>query len=212
MRLLVSGSTRTVSQLASRWPERLGHLLTPANRNSVDSLLATGLAWAADNGAYSGLDERRFRRMLGRITGVPRCLFVVVPDVVADARATLALFGSWALECRATGQPLAFVGQDGAEGLDLPWADFDCLFLGGSTEWKLSQAAHDLASAAKALGKHVHMGRVNSLQRLRHAYDIGCDTVDGSSASMYGDKYIGKFCGWIESLNRQRTILEEVTP
>src|SRR5580692_289284 len=115
MRYLVSGSTRSVRALAERWPDSLGHLLTPANHNSPVASSATGLCWAADNGAYSGLDEARFRRMLARIVGLPRCLFVVCPDVVADARATLSSWYEWSDEVAAAGQPVAFVGQDGAE-------------------------------------------------------------------------------------------------
>lgn len=206
MRLLVSGSTRTVRGLASRWPDRLGHLLTPSNRNSMRSILATNLCWAADNGAYSGFDADRFRRFLRKISLQPRCLFVVCPDVVADARGTLALFGQWCLDVRGSGQPVAFVGQDGAEDLDLPWGDFDAWFIGGSTRWKLSCMAADIAEEARRRGKHVHMGRVNSLRRMRVALDMGCHSIDGSSASMYGDKYIHKYCSWMEMLERQPTL------
>jgi hypothetical protein len=190
MRVLVSGSTKMVGGLAPAWPDSLGHLLTPGNGITVASLLKTGLPFACDNGAYSGLDEAAFRKMLGKVAGAPRCLFVVVPDVVADARATLALFGRWAPECRAAGQPLAFVGQDGAEDCDLPWADFDAFFVGGSTRWKLSGAAADLGAEAKARGKWLHMGRVNSMRRLRIAYRLGCDSVDGSSYSRWRHRTI----------------------
>src|SRR5438132_1322729 len=89
VRLLISGSTCSVCDLAGRYPHRLGHLLTPKNRNGMAATLATGLPHACDNGAYRGFEPERFRRLLKRIAGQPRCLFVVCPDVVADARATL---------------------------------------------------------------------------------------------------------------------------
>lgn len=205
MRLLVSGSTRTVRDLASRYPDQLGHLLAPSNRNSMAATLATGLAWAADNGAYSGFDAGRFRRFLRKISLCPRCLFVAVPDVVADARGTIARFTEWFLEVRASDQPVAFVGQDGAEDSDLPWTSFDAWFIGGSTRWKLSQASADLATEAKTRGKWIHMGRVNSLRRMQAALDMGCDSIDGSSASMYGDKYIHRYCSWLKMLETQPT-------
>lgn len=205
MRILVSGTTKTVGRLAHRWPNTLGSLITPKNRNGMASLLGTGLPWAADNGAYSGLDEARFRRMLARIAGQPRCLFVVCPDVVGDARATLVLFGRWACEVRLSGQPLAFVGQDGATAASVPWGEIGAFFVGGSTEWKLGPAARALVAEAKARGLHAHMGRVNSLKRLRYARDIGCDSVDGSSASMFGDRYIPRFCSWLRRLEEQGT-------
>ncbi len=207
MIMLVSGSTRTVRSLSVRWggpTPRLGHLLTPANRNGMASLLATGLLWAADNGAFSGLDEAKFRRMLAKIAGQPRCLFLVVPDVVGNAQATHFQFEQWWDECHDTGQPLAYVGQDGAEHMDIPWGQFQAFFVGGSTAWKLSAAAGDLCAEAKRRGKHVHMGRVNSLRRMDVAAAMGCDSIDGSSASMYGDRYIHRFCAELDRLHKQQ--------
>lgn len=197
MILLVSGSTRTVARLATVWPASLGHMLTPANRNSPEALLATGLPWCADNGCFGGLDEAAYRRMLRRVAGLPRCLFVVVPDVVADARGTLALWRRWRDEVALAGHPLAFVGQDGAEDLEVPWPEMGAWFVGGSTRWKLSAASEDLCREASRQGKWVHMGRVNSLRRMRDAHAMGCDSIDGSSASMFGDKYIHKYCQWL---------------
>ena len=189
MRILVSGGTRDLKAMYRRYPEQLGVLITPRNLSRVTTAAkGLGAPWVADNGAFSGFDLAAFRRMLRRIRGKPGCLFVVCPDVVADARATLARFGEWALEVRASGQPVAFVGQDGAEDLDLPWDDFDAWFIGGSTGWKLSQASADLVAQAKRRGLHVHMGRVNSMRRLRAAVDMGCDSCDGSSYSRWAYK------------------------
>ena len=170
----------------------MGHLLSPACGNRVESFLAAGLPWAADNGAYSGFDTANYRAFLGRIAFRPGCLFVAVPDVVSDAGATLASFGEWALPCRATGHPLAFVGQDGAEDTILPWHDFEAWFIGGTTAWKLSQASVDLAAEAKRRGKWLHCGRVNSMRRLGWACRIGCDSCDGSSYSRWHHKTITK--------------------
>jgi hypothetical protein len=201
MRLLVSGSTRTVRDLAGRWPDHLGHLITPRSWNSIPSILRTGLPWAVDNGAYSGFDRERFVKLLERCVGKPRLLWVVCPDVVADAKATLALWPWWSVLCRSKGLPVAFVLQDGQEDHDLP--DADCYFIGGSTRWKLSQASADLCAEVKCVGKYLHCGRVNSLRRLEAMLDRGCDSVDGSSMSMFGDKYIHRFALWIERVNQQ---------
>jgi hypothetical protein len=193
--LLVSGSTRSVGRLAATWPNHLGHLLTPKNRNGMGATLATGLSWAVDNGAFRGFDSEPFRRLLRRVAGRPRLLWIACPDIVADCRATLDRFREWREEVAAAG-PVAFVGQDGSEGQDLPWGEFDCLFVGGSTEWKLSGAAWDLAREAKRRGKWLHLGRVNSRRRLRYAWSMNADSTDGSSASMFGDKYIHKYLHW----------------
>lgn len=195
MMLLVSGSTRSVARLSGVWPSHLGHLLTPNNRNSVGSILATGLSWAVDNGAFRGFDSGSFRRLLARVAGRSRLLWIVCPDKVADARETLRLFDQWQPEVARAG-PVAFVGQDGQEDLDVSWDRFACLFIGGSTEWKLSNAAHDLATEAKRHGKWVHLGRVNSRRRLRYAWSMRADSTDGSSASMFGDKYIHRYLRW----------------
>jgi hypothetical protein len=219
--LLVSGSTRSVGALADGWPDHLGHLVTPKNRNSIESLLSTGLSWAVDNGAFSGFDPESFRRLLGRVRGRPRLLWVACPDVVGDCHGTLASFEQWQGEVAEAG-PVAFVAQNGQERLSLPWDRFDCLFIGGSkecagcrfvrpkesrddhcphcgrelTEWKLSNAAWDLGQEAKRRRKWLHLGRVNSRRRLRYAWSMNADSTDGSSASMFGDKYIHKYLKW----------------
>lgn len=101
---------------------------------------------------------------------------------------------------------MAFVGQDGIEDLEVPWDQFAAWFVGGSARWKLSSSSADLIAEAKRLGKWVHVGRVNSLRRLQACYDMGADSVDGSSMSMYGDKYIHQFCAWVERLHGQPTL------
>ncbi len=204
VRILVSGSTRTVASLAATWPDHLRHPGTPKNRNSSGSLLATGLSWAVDNGAYAGFDAEGFRKLVRRVAGKPRLLWVVCPDVVADARATLEQWRQWEPELRTAGVPVAFVLQDGQENEQLP--DADAYFIGGSTRFKLSESAAALGSEAKRRGAWLHMGRCNTLRRLRTAFDTGCDSVDGSSMSMYGDKYIHKFCAWLRQLENQGTL------
>lgn len=206
MLYLVSGSTASLRRHAAARPGRLGFLLAPRNRHSVASVLALGLPWAADNGAYSGLDPSAFRRMLARVAGAPGCLFVACPDAVGDARATLAMFRAWRGEVALSGQPVAFVGQDGAEGLELPWDDFAAYFVGGSTRWKLSAASAGLCAEARRRGKWLHVGRVNSLRRMRAALDLGAGSVDGSSASMFGEKYLPTYCGWLDALHAQPTL------
>src|SRR5262245_50471044 len=150
MHLLVSGASDTVRR--HRDSPHLGILVVPGAGNSLASVSATGLPWAADNAAFSGFDAGAFCGMLGRIAGKPGCRFVACPDVVGDAAATLVLFARWMPVLRAVGLPAALVGQDGAENLSLPWADMRALFLGGSTEWKLGPGAACLAAEAKRRG------------------------------------------------------------
>src|SRR5205807_2609030 len=135
--------------------------------------------WAADNDAFKAWNEERFVKMLIRIESFERslCLFVACPDVVCDAAATLARFWDWRSEIGGRGFPVALVGQNGAKSIDLPWDAFECLFIGGDDAWKESTTAADLIREANRRGKWTHMGRVNSMRRLRIAYDTGCDST-----------------------------------
>lgn len=206
MRYLVNGSTRSMARFHRDFPDHLGHLIQPANWAIPAKVLFTGLPWAADNGAYSHLDEAKFRRMLFLIRDMPRCLFVVCPDKVGGGQETLTLFWRWKQEVASCGQPLAFVGQDGAEDTDVPWDDFHAWFLGGTDRFKLSRASADLVQEARRQGKYVHMGRVNSLRRIETAHEWGCDSVDGTSASMYGDAHIPRYCRFLAHLDNQRVL------
>jgi hypothetical protein len=149
----------------------------------MGNLPPVGQPWAADNGRFSSpktYTDARYLAWLAKRPGQDRCLFATAPDVVGDAAATLALSAPMFAPIRALGYPVAFVGQDGQEHLPVPWNDFDVLFLGGTTAWKLGPAAEGLAREAKRRGKWVHMGRVNSLRRMRYAESIGCDSADGT--------------------------------
>ena len=194
--------------------EYLGRLVSPRAGN----LILPGMPWAADNDALKAWDEDRFVKMLNRLgDSASSCLFVAAPDAVVvsadgsirgDARKTVEKFWDWRYEIVGRGFPVALVGQDGAEDLELPWDAFDALFLGGSTEWKLSSAAADLVAEANALGKWTHMGRVNSQRRLRIAYDAQVKSVDGTGWSMFPDDYLKRDLPFVESLHRQRTMFD----
>lgn len=141
-----------------------------------------GQPWAADNGRYSApqdYTDASYLAWLGRMPS-ESCLFATAPDVVGDAASTLALSAPMFAHIRAAGYPVALVAQDGLELLPVPWDDFDALFIGGTTAWKLSTDAAELVAEAKRRGKWVHMGRVNSLRRMAYADAIGCDSADGT--------------------------------
>ncbi len=183
MLILVSGATKTMRLLPADAP--VGVMFTPANSQHK----AGGRWWAADNGSFKGFNEQRFVRMLDKLTRTPRCLFVTAPDVVADAKGTAALFRVWEPRLREYGWSVAFVLQDGVTVRDVPWESCECIFLGGSTGFKLSAAALTILAYAKALGKWVHVGRVNSRKRVEHFMHLA-DSIDGTSVSMYADTYL----------------------
>jgi hypothetical protein len=172
----------------------IGLLITPADKRAPDSYPV----WAADNGCFGKhYDEAAWWEWLTlHAPHADRCLFAVAPDVVADAAATLERSAPWMPRIRALGYPVAFVAQNGQESLPVPWEAFDVLFIGGDTAWKLGSAAADLAALARARGKRVHVGRVNSLRRLRHAEAIGADTADGTFFAFGPDVNLGRYRGW----------------
>jgi hypothetical protein len=177
----------------------LGQIATPAAGNRVPG----GVEWVADNAVFAGNypgDAAYLAWLAERADRAAWCRFVVAPDVVADAAATLALSLPMLPRIRALGFPAALVAQDGLEDLDVPWDAFDCLFIGGSTEWKLGTAARRLTAEAKRRGKWVHMGRVNSRQRLLYAAQIGCDSVDGTYLAFGPERNLPTLLSWLREL------------
>lgn len=140
--------------------------------------------FAIDNGLFSRCDIAAFRRLLDKhYHRRDLCRFVALPDVVGSARRTLEAFEWW--RDLVPGWRKALVAQDGLEGLAIPWQSIDAIFIGGSTEWKMSRHAADVIRTAKICGKWVHVGRVNTPGRLEHFEELGADSFDGSGASRY---------------------------
>lgn len=173
----------SVGQLLRERSPWIGRQLQPRHCGGIEATVAAGLPWSADNGCFHGFNEEACRAMWARLAGWPGCLFVVCPDVVADHAATLSMWHEWWGVVRDTtgGQPVAFVAQNGADVSNTPWDELDALFIGGDTAWKLGPQAAELVYQAKARGKWVHMGRVNSARRIRYALAIGCDSFDGTN-------------------------------
>jgi len=91
--------------------------------------------------------------------------------------------------------------QDGLEDLAVPWRDMDAMFIGGTTSWKLGPAAAGLAAQARRRGLWVHLGRVNSLRRMRYAQAIGCHSVDGTFLAFGPDRNLPTLLRWLGELH-----------
>ncbi len=202
MRYLANPSTPTIR--AAMTSGLIGMVATPGQRQAIPDRAY----WAADNGCFgtgypgdpgwlawldefSTLDERS------------RCMFATAPDVVGDAAATLDRSRPHLPTIRSLGFPAALVAQDGLEDLVVPWETFDVLFIGGSTDWKLGPAARSLVLDARRRGIPVHMGRVNSLRRLRYADTIGCSSADGTYFAFTSDAGLDDVERWIRELQSQ---------
>jgi hypothetical protein len=156
-----------------------GQLITPLTRRANQ-----GHTFGIDNGAFARFDADGFLSLLERQKPYrERCKFVAAPDVVGSARRTLECFRHWFPKLH--GWPVALVAQDGQEDLDIPWSLIDAVFIGGSTEWKLSEFAAAIIKAAQVMGKWVHVGRVNTPDRFRRFEELGVDSCDGTGISRY---------------------------
>lgn len=159
----------------------VGQLLTPLTRYRLRN---PDRNWAIDNGAFSGLDVKAFRSLLAREAHhKDACKFVAAPDIVGSARRTIELFEQWKNDLQ--GWPIALVCQDGQENMPIPWGEISAVFIGGSTSWKMSDHAIHIIKAANALGKWVHVGRLNTGERLKHFENIGINSFDGSGIAKY---------------------------
>jgi hypothetical protein len=183
-------------------------MTTPAQGNRIPDRAN----FACDNGKFGkgwpGADAwfAWLRRTIHRY-GTGRCLWAVAPDVPGDAARTLDESQPWLAEIRSLGVPAAFAAQDGAEVDDrlLPWGEFDVLFLGGSTEFKLGSAAARLAAEAIDRGLTVHMGRVNSRRRLAVAQELGCRSVDGTHLTFGPARNLRPLLRWLAELDAEGT-------
>lgn len=188
MILLVSGATTSVAWFH---PKRVGVLCVPG---SWSHHIHENRPWAGDNGAYSGFEEWAFLAMLEKLQPYrSTCLFISAPDVVGNAEQTADLFKVWAPRIREAGYPVAYVLQDGATTLP----PCDAVFLGGTTLFKLSEGALRLCDEAKATGRWVHVGRVNTSRRIQRFIEVA-DSIDGGTASRWAMTNIPKMLRWID--------------
>jgi hypothetical protein len=202
-----------VERAETRWAAAAGYALGVMAQPGTAVHLRAGEypAWAADNGCYSRGDRFRVDAYLAWLAGLgyrETCLFATAPDVVADARATWERARYVLPVLRALGYRAALVAQDGVEAMRLDWATFDVLFIGGTTAWKLSETAYALIGEAKERGKWVHVGRVNSLRRLRAASFAGADSADGTFLKVAPDINMPRMLRWLDVLQRQPHLAE----
>lgn len=168
-----------------------------------------GWIWAADNGCFADTwDEKTWLRWLSADHPRAGCLFATVPDVVGDHQGTLERWETYAPVVRDLGYPVAFIGQDGAEEGEVPWSEMDAFFIGGTTSWKMGQAAFELAMMAQERGKWVHVGRVNSIKRLKYWRNVA-HSSDGTMLAYRPDAYAPRVRGWVDEMRQPLLDLEE---
>lgn len=157
---------------------RFGYMLN-VNRVIGQEREAVRYPWMLDNGAFSeAWDETVWRRRLEQLSEYnATCIAAVVPDVILDAKATLARWHQYAPVVKSLGYPAAFATQNGCTMDMVPWDEVDVLFIGGSDAHRVREC-WPLIDYAKRRGMWVHVGRVNSPYAIRRY--CRSDSVDGT--------------------------------
>lgn len=191
----------------------IGRLLQPRDFSRLRDTLDAGYKVGIDNDGYQGVDFPRFDRMLANIRAAitgertdwceqpppANLLWVLVPDVPRDAKATRALFD--ALHGSMGDLPVAYAVQDGAGDHGLPFdaPNLSALFLAGSNAYKESREMAEIAGAAKARGLWLHGAPCNGERRARLFASLGCDSFDGTGASKF-PALIPRYLRWASEL------------
>lgn len=163
---------------------------TRPTKKTIDALNVRG--YALDNGAYlcytknKPFDNDRFLLFCARYGKFAD--WIVLPDVVCDAKKTLENIPVWRDKIRAIlpRSRLLMVWQDGMEPSKMrPYMDSGIgVFVGGSTVGKLS-AMHWIADLCREYNVWCHVGRVNSVRRLEAVLSCGAHSFDGSGIVRY---------------------------
>lgn len=172
--IMLDCSKRKIEELTEKHQYEFWQLRTPLTAYGL-----AGVPYGLDNGCFSGDIPKAWDRLLEEAKKAPP-LWACSPDVVGSARRTLELWPRFAR--KMNGIPRALVLQDGIGEFDIPWGEVACVFIGGSDTFKESAEARHAAIAARLLGKWVHVGRVNTVERLAQWVDIA-DSIDGSGIS-----------------------------
>lgn len=202
----------------------IGFIQTPEQGNK----LPADVVWCMDNGCFSptrakkGIpwDEQKWWKcVLKHSPHADRCVFATAPDVlywindgpVGDAEATLVKARPWFPRIRELGYPAALVAQDGLVVDDVPWDEFDVLFIGGSDDYKIGAKrlrmdgtpkgyvpCEEVVAEARRRDVWVHLGRVNSRMRYRFAkHYLKVQSVDGTYVTYGPDQNIPDLLSWV---------------
>lgn len=186
---------------ASQFPSPYVGILASSRRGGRKDILGTK-PWGADNECFNGnFDPDNFTRWVAARTEFSKtCKFILSPDVVGDYQPTLVRLAEWEPRLHGMGFPVGLALQDGATTDTIPWQSIESVFVGGTTAFKLSRLAMHICSRAKELGKWVHVGRVNTIERIRNFWDVA-DSFDGSHFDRFWKLHVPDFlvyCQWRE--------------
>lgn len=151
-----------------------------------------GFPYALDNGAWSAyqrgtaFDDAAFVQALQSLGR--HAEWVVLPDIVMGGIASLALSLAWEARVLAVAPYALLPVQNGMElhhiAQVLASSPRLGLFVGGDTPWKERTMA-SWGALGRALGRIVHVGRVNTARRIHLCAHAGVTSFDGSSVARF---------------------------
>lgn len=148
-----------------------------------------GFPYAIDNGAWTAWQQRREFDTAAFVGVVDRlgkgADWIAVPDIVCGGAASLHLSVSWLPKLLHVTKLLIPV-QPGIRPTDvLPFLDRRVgLFVGGDAEWK-EQTLLTWGALAKRRKCYLHVGRVNTIRRIKLCAAADAHSFDGTSGSRY---------------------------
>lgn len=179
----------------------VGMIITPSSWRSEEK---RDCEYALDNGVWEAFLQNRswddrmhdnWTRMLCKVKNkMP--LWVLLPDTVADWGRTVHLASNYVSTVRQKGFPVAIALQDGCNFKQVLDFSPDWVFVAGSDEWKDSNIApacryfHDM-------GIKVHVGRVNTMDRIKLCFEAGVDECDGTSLNRFTNKNSPQMARWL---------------
>ena len=181
MRIYLSNhSSPELHYLAGKFG-KIGWLLTPEGFKVCKPRHWVPMAF--DNGAWSAyqngteFDEQAWINMVENIAKEKiNPEWVLIPDKVGDKVGTLAMFFKYRMYVSKHDWPVAFAVQDFMVPQDVP-DSVDAIFVGGTDSFKYKS----LPMWRQAFpDKILHVGRVNSLEKLVVCEKNEVDSVDGT--------------------------------
>ncbi|WP_016745577.1 hypothetical protein [Rhizorhabdus wittichii] len=144
----------------------------------------------ADNGQWAERDNpgpfkaERFERFVDWLGD--RAQWLVLPDIVCGGLESLDLSLGWLDRLRGHSAVLLIAVQNGmTPAMIAPFLGPRVgLFVGGDTAWKEETMTHWGQLAADA-GCYCHVGRVNTIRRIRLAAIAGVHSIDGTSVTRF---------------------------
>ena len=173
-KIMLDLSPAAIAERAEKHDFAPWQLRTPLTRYAL-----AGVPYGLDNGCFSGRLPDAWPNLLEEAKRTPP-LWACSPDIVGSARRTLELWSRF--DRQMNGIPRALVLQDGIGDFEIPWHEVAAVFIGGSDAFKQAPEARAAATAARMLGKWVHVGRVNTAKRALEWLDLA-DSIDGSGIS-----------------------------